>query len=211
MTQLQLMLVNNSGKPGNLIIFQRYGNTPNSLAWVSKYAYPGTQFAFRWDPWSYCYVWSGSGNLGPGIEFDAAQTVPASPTDTNLVPFSYDAEHKTFFFGAPERGPQQGVFTIRSDVTVPPNSAVVGIGMAGKATFLTNAQPNFNVAIEPRATYWVAFGNYKQGELIEDVDAIKAVQVTFPPRVVAMTATVAADGSWTIEENVLDKQPAEEA
>jgi hypothetical protein len=208
---LQLTLVNNSGKPGNLFAFQRYGSLRQSLAWLSKYAYPGTQVDYFWDPSSLCFVWSGTGKLGPGVVIDVAQFVPAAISGTNQITLSYDAEHRTFYFHDQGQGPQSGQLFIRQDTTIPAHSASVGVGLANKATLVFDVSPNLMTVIDTRATtLWVAFGDYQQGQYIEDVEALGAVEVTFPPNVVAMTATIDADGRWTVVENVLGKR-AEEA
>ena len=206
---LQLTLVNNSGKPGNLFAFQRFGGQPQSLAWLSKYAYPGTQVDFFWDPSSLCFVWSGTGKLGPGVVVDVAQFVPASLSGTNQITLSYDAAHRTFFFHDQGPGPQSGRLFIREDQTIPAFSASVGIGMANKATLVFDVQPNLMVTIDTNTTLWVGFGDYQQGQYIEDVEALGGVEVKFPPNVVAMTATLNPDGQWTVESNVIGKQPDE--
>lgn len=208
---LQLTLINNSGKPGNLFAFQRYGELRQSLAWLSKYAYPGTQVDFFWDPASLSFVWSGSGQLGPGVVVDVAQFVPAALSGTNQVTLSYDAEHRTFFFHDQGQGPQGGRLFIRQDNTIPVHAATVGVGLANKATLVFDAAPNLMTVIEARSTLWVAFGDYKQGQYIEDVEALGAVEVDFPPNVVAMTATIDADGKWTVVRNILGRQPDAES
>ncbi|HVJ61114.1 MAG TPA: hypothetical protein VM555_00155 [Tahibacter sp.] len=208
---LQLTLINNAGKPGNVFAFQRYGQLQQSIAWLSKYAYPGTQVDFFWDPSSLCFVWSGSGRLGPGVVVDVAQIVPAALSETNQITLSYDAEHRTFFFKDQDAGPP-GRLSIRQDNTLPANFASVGVGLANKATLAFDAQPNLMTVIETQsATLYVAFGDYKQGQYIEDVEALGAVEVKFPPNVVAMTATIDAQGQWTVEANVLGKRVEEES
>lgn len=209
--ELQLTLINDSGKPGNLIAFQRYGQERHSLAWLSKYAYPGTQVAYTWDTDDLAYIWAGTGKLGPDVVVDIAQIVPASTTDANNVAFSYDADHRTFFFHAPTGDGPAGQLIIRQDHTVPVNAASVGIAIAGKATIAFDAQPNLTISILPHASLYVAFGDFKQGQYIGDVEAIGAVEVKFPANVIAMTATIDADGNWTVEQNVLGKKAPEEA
>lgn len=210
-TPLHLTLINNSGKPGSLVVFQQPNPSPNAIAWLSKYAYPGTSVDFSWDPTSWCFVWSGSGRLSPGVVFDVAQVVPASFANADIAPFSYDPANRTFFFGATQAGGQPGTLQIRQDSSVPVNGAAVGIGMAGKAVYLVESQPNISLAFTPHSSYWVGFAtNVQQGEYIE-VSTLTVAEVVFPPNVYAMTAAIDDKGHWTITQNILDKVPAEES
>ena len=208
---LTLTMVNNSGKPGSLLVYQQANPTPDAIAWLSKYAYPGTNVQFSWDPTSWCFVWSGSGRLSPGVVFDVAQVVPASFTDASVVAFSYDGANRTFYFGTPHGGAPAGSLLIQQDSSIPVNGAAVGIGMDGKAVYLVESQPNISVAFTPRASYWVAFATkVQQGEYI-DVTTMTVAEVVFPPNVYAMTATIDAQGDWTIEQNILQKVPEAES
>ena len=210
MTQRQLTLINNSTNAGNLIVYQSMSeNFMNSLAWFSKYAYPNTKVQVSWDDTAYDFVWAGAGQVTPGIVFSAAQVVPANLTSTNQIKFSYDGPNKTFFFHDQQAGQQQGTLMISQDTTIPMNAVSVGIGMSGQPTFAVQAQPNMNVVFTPRTQYWVAFGTFQQGEVL-DVETLNAVQVEFPPNVTSMTATLNADNTWTVTQNILARAEAEE-
>lgn len=93
MSQLQLILVNNSANAGNLVVYQQLGTQPvsNPLAWFSKYVYPQTQVSFSWDPTDYDFVWAGTGQIQSGVVFDASQVVPANLTSKNQITLSYDS------------------------------------------------------------------------------------------------------------------------
>ena len=58
MTQRQITLVNNSTAPTALALLQG-----DSVIWLAKYAYPGTQVRFTWDDTDYCFVWAGTGQV----------------------------------------------------------------------------------------------------------------------------------------------------
>jgi hypothetical protein len=206
MSQLQLILVNNSPNPGNLVVYQQFGAQPstNPLAWFSKYVYPSTRVSFSWDPTDYDFVWAGTGQIASGVVFDASQVVPAKLGSTNQITLSYDSANRVFFFNHQTAGQQANVFTILQDGSLPANAAAVGIGMAGRATFAVQAMPNITVQITPAgATYWVTFGTIQQGEFFTAETLLPPVQVQFPVNVNSMTVTLNADNSWTVKPNIL--------
>ncbi|MCY1669179.1 hypothetical protein [Rhizobium sp. SL86] len=51
--------------------------------------------------------------------------------------------------------------------SVAPNNTAVGIGMAGSGTFVTEAQPNMTAPFIPYPTYWMIFGNFETGEVMD--------------------------------------------
>lgn len=206
MSQLQLILVNNSPNAGNIVVYQQLGPEPstNPLAWFSKYVYPNTQVSFSWNPADYDFVWAGTGKITSGVVFDASQVVPASLGSTNQITLSYDSVNHVFFFNHQTAGQQANAFTILEDSSLPANAAAVGIGMAGRATFAVQAMPNMTVQISPaNTTYWVTFGEAQQGEFITVETLLPPVQVQFPPNVNSMTVTLNADNTWTVTPNIL--------
>jgi rhizosphere induced protein len=205
-SQLQLILVNNSLNPGNMVVFQQLGAQPaeNPLAWFSKYVYPNTQISFSWDPSDYDFVWAGTGKITSGVVFDASQVVPAKLGTSNQITLSYDGVNHVFYFNSQKAGPQADQFTILEDSSLPANAAAVGIGMAGRATFAVQAQPNMTVQIDPvGSTYWVTFGTVQQGEFFTITTQLAPVQVQFPVNVNSMTVTLNADNTWTVTPNIL--------
>ena len=203
---LQLILVNNSKDPGSLVVYQQYGpeKQSNPLAWFAKYVYPLTQVSFSWDPTDLDFVWSATGKLEPGVVFEASQVVPANLGSTNEITFSYDGTNHVFYFNGLRTGQQQGVFTIVQDGSLPLNAAAVGIGMAGRATFAIQAEPDLTVTIASgNPTYWVTFAqSMQQGEVMIST-ALAPVQVVFPMNVNSMTVTLNADNTWTVEPNIM--------
>lgn len=206
MSQLQLILVNNSPNAGNIVVYQQLGSAPstNPLAWFSKYVYPNTQVSFSWDPTDYDFVWAGTGKITSGVVFDASQVVPAKLGSTNQITLSYDSVNHVFFFNHQTAGQQPNVFTILEDSSLPADAASVGIGMAGRATFAVQAMPNLTVQISPtNATYWVTFGTIQQGEFFTAETLLAPVQVQFPVNVNSMTVTLNPDNTWTVTPNIL--------
>lgn len=201
MTQRQITLVNNSASPTALAILQNADENRGVVAWLAKYAYPGTQIRFTWDDDTLCFVWAATGQVGPGVVVDVSQTVATSPVEGNQIELAYDLAHRTFFFRDQQTG-RPGTLSIRQDNTLPGNAAAVGIGMAGKPTVVMQAQPNLMTTFMVKSGYFLAAGAFAQGEII-DTDAVSPHAVAFPPNVVALTATLGADGQWTVVSDIL--------
>lgn len=198
--QYSIQFVNNSTNSGDFCVFQTPPDMSNSnilsLAWLTKRCHPKNyRLKFTWSI-DYNFTWSEVGELIPGVVFDAHQLWPADLVTANHVDFTrYDG---AYTFLDQRKGAQAGNLYIHQDDTIPLREASVGIAMGGKASFAVEAQPNLTEVFIPHPTYWVAFGDYVEGQVL-DVETItnKAV-VEFPPNVYNMTATLGADNAWTI-------------
>lgn len=161
--QYSIVVVNNSSNVGSACVYQQNPNMGDpdvmSLAWLVKYAFPTTRISFQWTV-DYDFIWSQTGQLAPGIMFMASQMWPADLTTSNQVTLT--SVGGTYTFQNQGAGPTPGNLSIQQDATIPPNQAAVGIGMSGAGTFVTQAQPNWNLIFTPPTTpqYWITFGNY---------------------------------------------------
>jgi hypothetical protein len=211
MASRTLNFVNNSNVPGSFMVFQQLegGYQLNSLAWFARYAYPNTTLRFDWDDAAYDFVWAASGNITPGIVINASQVVPANLSAGNQISFSYDAANRTFNLHNLSSGSPAGTLAVRQDSSIPMNAVAVGIGMSGAPTVVVQGSPNMTVTFTPRPTYWVAFGTFQQGQLLDIETITQPVQVVFPPNVVSMTATLNADNTFTISQNILSAKETE--
>ena len=190
---------NNSSNRGDACLFQKDpgGGYPGvmSLAWFTRPAAPTTRIQFAWEL-AYDFAWSQTGRLAPGVVFSASQVWPADPATQNQVTFTKEGGFYTF--KDLTQGPQPGSLTIRQDSTIPMGMASVGIGMSGAATFAVQAQPYMNVMFTPHPEYWIAFGNYMTGEVLDTQSMFNAAKITFPPNIYTMVATLNQDNTWTI-------------
>ncbi len=50
--------------------------------------------------------------------------------------------------------------------------------MAGSGTFAVQAQPNMTAVFTPHPNYWVIFGNFENGDVMDIQDVTQAVEVT---------------------------------
>jgi len=197
-TVYSVRFVNNSSTAGTACVYQSSPGTAGnlmSLAWFAHFALPTSAVVFQWVT-DYCFVWAETGLLLPGIVFIAAQLLPADLETTNLVHFTYD--QGAFSFQDQGPGPAPGSLTIVMSASIPLNVASVGFGMSGAGTFAIQAQPNMTVVITPNPQYWIAFGNYTAGQVLDTSAITNPAQIAFPPGVFRMNATLNQDLTWTI-------------
>lgn len=208
-TTYTLRVVNNSGDLWDMCVYQvdpdiAVSNVM-SLAWFTKTASDSTTVTFKWTI-DYSFVWSETGQLLPGVYFDATQVWPADPqivgTSTkdkagNQVGFGY--KNGAFSFtSTPTPNAQQGSLYVRQDDSIPKDTASVGIGMGGSGTFAVQAKPNVNLNFKPHPVYYLAAGQYHQGEVL-DIGAINnPTDVRFPANIYSMTAVLDEANRWTV-------------
>ncbi len=199
-----LEVVNNSTNAASIAVYQTDPNVGvrdvQSLAWFAEYAYPGTAVAFKWGL-DYGFVWDKTGALLPGVVFEANQFTPADLEDSNEITLSYDKDNLAYHFENQRRSDsdKSGSLVITEDETVPLKDASVGIAMSGRGTFVVQAQPNMNLTFSPHPTYWVTFGDYVPGQVVDVTQSTGKAKVEFPPNVFTMKAILNQDNTWTIE------------
>jgi rhizosphere induced protein len=201
MANYTVHFVNNSSIIGSFCVFQQvpemsYANV-FALAWFSKFANPGTRVSFSWSL-DYCFFWDDTGELVPGITFDDSEILAAGLTENNSVTLT--KSDGGYQFIDQKTAGNAGSLTILTDTTIPANQASVGIGMSGAGTFAIQAEPNINYTFTPHPAYWVAFGNFAEGEVLDTTNLANTAQVIFPANIYAMNVTLNPDSTWTITQ-----------
>lgn len=171
-TPYSIRITNNSQLDGHsAIVFQKDPGLPedvHTLAWLAKMCHPSSRVAFNWTI-DYNFVWGQQGNLRPGTSYEAGQEVAASLTQSNVINLSYI--DGGFEFGKPTNG-TTGALLITEDNTVPgagnPNIGCVGIGMSGAGTFVAPTQTSYELEFQPHPEYWIAFGRYDAGVVVDE-------------------------------------------
>jgi rhizosphere induced protein len=205
-TTYTLTAVNNSTNYVDLCVYQTPPDLGNidvlALAWFAEPAWPTTTTVFDWEV-DYSFVWSQTGELGPGVLFTGGQSWPADPADPALqqVKFTYAQGAYTFQNGSEVAAAQPGSLYISGLPALPLKEASVGIGMSGAGTFAVQAQPRLLTVASPHPEYWITAGTFQQGQVIDIEQITQSAAVAFPPGVFAMTATLNADNSWTVAPN----------
>lgn len=195
----ELKVINNSSNSGDICVYQTPPDTTvtdvMSLAWFSEYAYPTTTVIFDWSL-NYQFMWDETGNLKPGVVFDASQIWDADLTTQNMVTLHYD---KAYTFKNLTMNPQSaGSLVVMQDYSIPLKMASVGVGMSGAGAFAFQAQPNTTLIFTPHPIYWVTFGKYDKGQILDTTQITNRAELAFPPNVYSMTAILNPDNTWTV-------------
>jgi hypothetical protein len=194
MSSFTLSVVNNSPQPGTFVLCQQVSGA-SSLAWMVRQIPPGPPTQIQWND-QVSFVWGQTGPLAPGVVFRTAQSVPADPSNGNLVTFTQ--QNGMFMFENPTSGPS-GAFTVQPSGSVAPNQAAVGVGLSNAALSVQMAQPNFQVQFRLSTTYglFLSPSPVQPGQVI-DADQPGAARIQFPSGGGSMKATFNPDGTWTV-------------
>lgn len=195
-----LIFKNNSNLSGAACVYQDDPDLTAQgfmrLAWFAKEAHPHTNLNFNWKI-DYCFVWAETGTLAPGVQFLASETTPADLSTSNKITLDYVSG--AFEFTNQGQGASPGNLYINESVNIPPNNqASVGVGMSGFGTFAAQAGPNLNAIYTPHPTYFITFGTYTQGEVMDATISTVSAEIDFPPNTYSMTAILNANNTWTI-------------
>ncbi len=167
-TQYTLKVHNNSSQTGSFCIFQESPDVNEieiaTLAWLAKEAHPTTKLLFDWTL-DYSFIWSRTKSLEPGTKVFASQSWDANLKTQNKVEFDYNSNAYTFDDQA--QGEQEGTLYINQSQRIKSGEVSLGIGMSGKGTFVVGSQPNMQVMMRPKPAYWIVFGNYTEGEILD--------------------------------------------
>lgn len=200
-TKYTLKVTNNSNRSGSICVYQRdpeqekYTNL-YSLAWFSKACHPGTTIKFTWDL-DYCFSWSETGMLRPGVTFEASETRAADPSSASDNAIGFTKTGGAYMFTTPLRPGTPGELRIQTDDTIPIDEASVGIGMSGQPALAISAGPNLDYAFIPHPEYWIAFGDYIEGEVIDLNMVTQTAKVVFPRNVYSLSMTLQEDNTWS--------------
>lgn len=190
--------INNSTNKGNVALFQKLPDQKAqnifSLAWFSKFVNPGVHETFKWNI-DYSFVWSDTGEVKPGVIFEGGEEVGADLTTANTISLDYNGG---YFFSPTSFSGQSGSLYIDETANVPLKQAAVGIGMSNAGTFVKPAQPNLHLEFVPHPSYWIVFGDYQQGEILDIEQITDAVEINFGPNIYNMVATLKQDNSWAM-------------
>jgi hypothetical protein len=191
---------NNSTMTGDVCIYQTDPDITDpsvmSLAWFAKHATPTTEIDFDWQI-DYSFVWGETGELIPGVRFKASQNWAADLSAQNKV--TYTNNGGAYTFKDQVAGPSQGKLYIAEDGTIPSNMSSVGIGMSGAGTFVRQAQPNMNLIFTPHPVYWITFGNFVPGQVLDITEITNPGTLQFPVNVYSLTAILNPNNTWTIK------------
>lgn len=194
-----LHITNHSAHNDSFMVFQNdpgsFDSNAMALAWFSKFSNPGPNVlvTFTWTiDWG--FSWADSGSLAPGVLYAAADQVPAT-SNTNMIPLSFNGAYQ---FGLQTAGANPNLFYIAEDPSIPvASSASVGITMSGSTVYATQARPNTNITATPHPVYYLAYGNYQAGQVIDISTVNKPLSLNYDTGIYSLSTTLNADDSWT--------------
>lgn len=137
-----------------------------SLVWFSKRAHPDTDLRFQWYI-DYGFAWSEQGSLAPGVVFEASQIMDADPSDPDRNSIAFSKRGSMFMFEKTDKTTPLGRLGIFCDSLIPTREGSIGISMSGKSAFACPASPNMKYTFRPHPRYWIAFGKFDEGEVID--------------------------------------------
>lgn len=192
--------INHSNNLWDICIYQKDDNigVPNvfSLAWLTSRSHPGDHHEFNWNL-DYNFVWADTGELAPGVCFVADQSLSADLSTSNQITFTQTRD-SCYTFCNQTKGPGSGSLFITEDSTITTKRVAVGIGMNGIGTFVIGAQPNNNLIFTPQPEFWICFGDFEQGQVLDLRYMNNAAQIKFADHIYAKTVILNADNTWTI-------------
>jgi hypothetical protein len=197
--QYSVVFQNDSSMAATVCLYQTGAGltvpgTVHSVAWLTKTAAPTTKIVFQWST-DYYFFWAETGKLGEAAMLTGSQMWAVGTL--NQVTLTRAAGYYTF--SNQIAGPDPKNYYINQDKSIPSNMASAGLGMAGQATFAVQAQPNFTLVFNPTPSYFIAFGNYTVGQVLDPSTIINPGSLVFPPNIFSLAATLNADNTWTIE------------
>jgi hypothetical protein len=199
---------NNSGSSQTFVCFQPAGDATkgNAPAWFAMPVANGVEVNFTWQE-TYDLVWMETGPLAPGIQFTASEVVPAALGTSNRIALTFT--DGVFSFADQGAGVPSSDFQITTKA-IPPNTASIGIGMAGAPIEIVQAAPFTDCTITPYTNYWVTIADVTQGEIMDLSTLGPKAQVVFPPEVTGMTVTLNDEGTviqprlvWTVQQGLV--------
>jgi hypothetical protein len=198
-----LTFTNNSANAGCVCIFQQfpeqYGNF-YPLAWMANQSYLGHSCTFKWNT-DLCFVWGKTGVVTPGSTFKASQLVSANVTTGNYIVFDNN-KGQYAFSGLSAQG-QPGALAIMQQSSVQPYDAAVGYGMSGYPAIIMSAMPNMTYCMMPNANFWIAFGNFPAGTILDPSKLKIATELPMPSGGGSLTVSLEHDNSWIISASRL--------
>jgi hypothetical protein len=197
---------NNSGSTQTFVCFQPAGDPGKGFApaWFAMPVASGVEVNFTWQE-TYDLCWMETGPLAPGIQFSASEVVPAALGTSNRATLTFT--DGIFSFADQGPGVPANAFVIAAQA-IPPNTASVGIGMAGAPIEIVQATAFTTCTITPKVNYWVTVADVAQGEMMDLSKLGPKAPVIFPPEVTGMTATldhgVLVEGLvWTVRQGLM--------
>ncbi|MCU1456451.1 MAG: hypothetical protein JWL73_543 [Actinomycetia bacterium] len=205
-TASTVQIVNNSGAMTMAYVFVTAGYTPvplQSTAWLTTYELlPGTSSSLKWDT-STQLMWADQ-QLATGISFEAQQTLslpPAGPGQTGVADLTQQNGSISLQADPMFAGLQTGSLAVKTETPNAPvfSGAAVALGLSGSPALVAPAGSDMTTFPVTRLTYWLASGFAGPSQVLGQFETANAVQLDFTPGITSLTATLNADGQWSVQ------------
>ncbi|MDR2419386.1 MAG: hypothetical protein LBD79_10100 [Treponema sp.] len=205
-TQYSLVLRNRSTRGGHFCIYatpvdSKVQNDLRSLAWITYPANVGVEVDFSWDL-NYSFSWSKTGVLSNGVIYRASESLSTDPNDPQLAKAYLDKNeygYQLISGQPPDKDPAKGGMAIIASDSIPNDDVSIGMGIDGKPILAVMATPRYIFTFFPDIKYWVAFGNFKKGEVL-DLNSMSPIQeLVFPTNVYALDVTLDDVNQWHVQ------------
>lgn len=186
---------NNSMNSGSFMIFQRDSSMQQqvfSVAWMTQYANQNMNVNFTWEE-NYAFVLGQTGILQPGIQFRPSQEYRADLTTNNAITLSNSG-----FTNQQSQSPS-GRLYIQQDATIPMGRLSIGIALGIAPTLVVQASPNMQTVFTPTPEYWIAFGNFNAGTVLDSYSISNPARLIFPSGKTTLNVTLNPNGTWNIQ------------
>ena len=208
-TKYKLRVKNNSNDKGSFCVYQTCPDQDkyniHSLAWFTKSANPETVLSFFWEI-DYSLVLSKTGTLLAGKMFEVSQSIPINIQDQQRNTLTLSKKDTGYFLSESRLIGIKGALTIIADDTIPDNAISIGVQVSGKSAIAVNACTEMVYRFTPTPTYWIMFGDFKEGEVLDLKNSnlpdkkvfSKALKIVFEPNVYEKNIIFTKDNEWEV-------------
>ncbi|MES2554642.1 MAG: hypothetical protein V4604_00750 [Bacteroidota bacterium] len=196
--RFQVNVTNNSAQNTTFILFQKDPNQDQyqgfSVAWKSQRVSPRSKATFDWAR-DFCFVAANTGPLKPGMEFNTESMMETDPNGSNnSAVLDSNGGGCQLNVG---RGGQPGRLTLTTGNVSPQVQLSAGMGMERSATVIIEARSGMNYQFSPDTEYWIAFGNYQDGQVLQR-NVQNSARISFPNGITNMNVVLNQDNSYSI-------------
>jgi hypothetical protein len=168
-------------------------------AWLVQQINDNNIYTFTWQlQWG--FAWAASGTEA-GFQWSASGQIPADPLSQTecAATFGYNGD----FTLVPTPGTPDGQTLWITDTPQVPEPATqsssVGVTLGGSPACVTNAGPNLHQVFTLHPTYYIDAGQYVKGQMVDGTSVTSFQPLVYGNGVYALTATLAADNTWSVK------------
>lgn len=132
-----------------------------------------------------------------GVYFDASEVWQADPGNPANNAVTLSRTGNAYHFIPPTRPSSCGSMSIFTDGSIPTAGVSIGVGVSGQTAFACQATPNFDFNFMPHPEYWVAFGDFTEGEVLDFNRLSHSYKVQFPVNMYSMSLNFNPDNTWS--------------